>query len=182
MKLILTLSWTAVPGRIIQKERSPFAKFLASGLALSIVLSTPSILASQIEKSVARVSARAAVPKSKHHPRENTYMKRKWGVEILFVRESSAGYMLEFRYKVLDPAKAGPLFERQTKPLLTHVKSGATMIVPTPAKTGALRNSNKPKAGHTYWMFFANPGKLVKPGDQVNVAIGDFHADGIVVR
>ena len=109
-------------------------------------------------------------------------MKRKWGVEVIFVRETSAGYMLEFRYKVLDPEKAKPLFERQTKPLLMHAKSGATLIVPTPAKTGALRNSNNPKAGNTYWMFFANPGKLVKPGDQVNVAIGDFHADGIVVR
>ena len=43
------------------------------------------------------------------HPREKTYMKRKWGVEILFLRETAAGYMLEFRYKVLDPAKAAPL-------------------------------------------------------------------------
>ena len=94
-------------------------------------------------------------------------MKRQWGIEILFVRQTSAGYMLEFRYKVLDPEKAAPLFDRQTKPLLTHAKSGAKLIVPTPAKTGALRNSNPPLADHDYWMFFANPGKLVEPGDLI---------------
>ncbi|MBI1424636.1 MAG: hypothetical protein GC149_14410 [Gammaproteobacteria bacterium] len=117
-----------------------------------------------------------------HHPREKTLMKRQWGVEVLFVRQTSAGYMLEFRYKVLDAEKARPLFERQTKPLLTHVKTGARLIVPTPAKTGALRNSNPPHAGKTYWMFFANPGKLVKPGDHVNIDIGAFHADELVVQ
>jgi len=141
-----------------------------------------STIAGQANDSLALVSAKTDTSKSKHHPRENTYMKRKWGVEVIFVRETSAGYMLEFRYKVLDPEKAKALFERQTKPLLTHTKTGAKLIVPTPAKTGALRNSNTPKAGTTYWMFFANPARLVKPGDQVSVAIGDFHADGIVVR
>jgi len=118
----------------------------------------------------------------KHHPRDSTYMKRKWGVELMFVRATSAGYMLEFRYKVLDANKAKPLFERQIKPLLTHVKTGAKLIVPTPAKTGALRNSNPPKIGKVYWMFFANPGKLVKPGEAVNIDIGDFHANGLIVE
>lgn len=118
----------------------------------------------------------------KPHPREKTLMKRQWGVEVVFVRQTSAGYMLEFRYKVLDAEKAKPLFERQTKPTLTHVNSGARFIVPTPPKTGALRNSNPPLADHTYWMFFANPGKYVKPGDLVTIEIGDFVAKNIIVE
>jgi hypothetical protein len=116
-----------------------------------------------------------------HHPREKTYMKRKWGVEFLFLRETAAGYMLEFRYKVLDPMKAAPLFVRKTKPVLTHVRTGRQLTVPVPAKTGALRNSDPPLADHTYWMFFANPNKLVKPGDRVNLQIGDFAVEGLVV-
>jgi hypothetical protein len=98
------------------------------------------------------------------------------------VRSTAGGYMLEFRYKVTDPEKAKPLFKRQTKPMLTHVDSGARMVVPTPAKTGALRNSNPPLAGHTYWMFFANPAKFVQPGEQVSIEIGDFLADNLVVQ
>lgn len=116
------------------------------------------------------------------HPREKTYMKREWGIEVLFVRQTSAGYMLEFRYRVHDAEKAGPLFERKTKPMLTHIDSGARFVVPTPPKTGALRNSNPPLADHTYWMFFANPGKFVKPGDTVSIEIGDFVARNIVVQ
>jgi hypothetical protein len=126
-------------------------------------------------------SATSAIPAPKH-PREMTYMKRQWGIEILYVRQTAGGYMLEFRYKVLDAKKAEPLFLRQTKPLLTHVESGAKLIVPTPAKTGALRNSNPPLADHTYWMFFANPGKLVQSGEHVNIEIGDFLVEGLVVQ
>lgn len=109
-------------------------------------------------------------------------MKRQWGIEILYVRTTAAGYMLEFRYKVLDPEKAKPLFQRQSKPQLTHEKSKSTLIVPTPAKTGALRNSNPPLANHIYWMFFANPGKLVQPGEQVTIKVGDFIAERITVQ
>jgi hypothetical protein len=116
-----------------------------------------------------------------HHPREKTYMKRKWGVEILFLRESVAGYMLEFRYKVLDPGKAAPLFVRKTKPVLTHVRTGKRLTVVEPATTGALRNSYTPLADHTYWMFFTNPNKLIKSGDRVNLQIGDFAVEGLVV-
>lgn len=117
-----------------------------------------------------------------HHPREKTYIKRKWGIETLFVRETAAGTMLEFRYKVLDSNKAKALFIRKTKPILTHVRTGLELVVPTPAKTGALRNSDVPLANHTYWMFFSNPGRIVKPGDLVNITIGEFAIEGLVVE
>jgi hypothetical protein len=123
-----------------------------------------------------------APPERVYHPRANTLMKRQWGIEPMYVRQTAAGYMLEFRYKVLDAEKARPMFERRTKPLLTHAESGTKLIVPTPAKTGALRNSNPPLAGHTYWMYFANPGKLVKPGEHVNIEIGAFRLEGAVVK
>jgi len=117
-----------------------------------------------------------------HHPRDNTFLKRQWGIEIMHVRQAAAGYMLEFRYKVLDAQRAQALFERQTKPVLTHLESGAMLIVPTPAKTGALRNSNPPTSGKVYWMFFANPGKLVERGDHVNIEIGEFLVEKLVVQ
>lgn len=165
------------------RNKQPLARFLASGLAL-IIAFAPGVNA-RAQDGLAKdkdVVATAVSPERVHHPREKTFMKRQWGVEVLFVRQTSAGYMLEFRYKVLDAEKAKPLFDRQIKPVLTHAESGATLIVPTPAKTGALRNSNPPLPGHTYWMFFANPGKLVKPGEHVNIQIGDFLAEGVLVQ
>jgi hypothetical protein len=133
-------------------------------------------------KTTTKNTTSKSTPKHASRPRDKTFMKREWGVEVMFVRSTSAGYMLEFRYKVLDPVKAKPLFERRIKPVLTHEKTGAKMIVPTPPTTGALRNSNPPRAGKIYWMFFANPTRLVKAGDKVDIAIGNFHADGIVVQ
>jgi hypothetical protein len=156
---------------------------LAAGLVMSAAVVPAHRAWAEGESSHASISAdavetRVAAP----HPRTKTYLKRRWGVEVMYVRQTAAGYMLEFRYRVLDAEKAKPLFERQTKPILTHAESGARLIVPTPAKTGALRNSNPPIAGNTYWMFFANPGKLVQPGQHVDVEIGDFLAKGLVVQ
>jgi hypothetical protein len=158
------------------------SRSLAGVVAVVAVFFAPASEARALEGQ-ARVSrATAASAEPARHPREKTFIKRRWGVEVMDVRQTAAGYMLEFRYRVLDAEKAKPLFERQTKPALTHTETGAKLIVPTPAKTGALRNSNPPIAGRTYWMFFANPGKMVKPGHHVNIEIGEFRVDGLVVK
>ena len=157
-----------------------FLKGSLLALVIGAFLAAPDASATG-ETEEANSRATSAAPQAPH-PREKTLMKRQWGVEVMFVRQTSAGYMLEFRYKVLDPEKAKPLFERRSKPTLTHVESGATFIVPTPPKTGALRNSNPPLADHTYWMFFANPGKFVKSGEHVNIEIGEFMVEGLVVQ
>ena len=170
-------------------RKGPLAGFLAGGLALTVALgpAREAGAAGAEAKTPASVSASLASttgvsPERPRHPREKTHLKRRWGVEVMDVRQTAAGYMLEFRYRVLDAEKAKPLFERRTKPVLSHAESGAKLVVPTPAKTGALRNSNPPIAGRTYWMFFANPGKLVKPGNHVSVEIGEFRAGDLIVQ
>lgn len=167
----------------IGSTTKPLASLLVGGFALIGTFGLAPATWALNEADQDAVTVATAAPSERvHHPRENTLMKRQWGIEPMYVRQTAAGYMLEFRYKVLDAEKAKPLFERRTKPLLTHAESGTKLIVPTPAKTGALRNSNPPLAGHTYWMYFANPGKLVKPGEHVNIEIGDFRLEGAVVN
>jgi hypothetical protein len=182
-----TRAWHTKPGPCNRKpkgwNRISLAGLFAGGLVLTAtLLPATGLLAGETPGVEVLALADTTSPAQSPHPRTKTFMKRQWGVEVLFVRQTAAGYMLEFRYKVVDVDKASPLFLRQTKPMLTHVETGARMVVPTPAKTGALRNSNSPLAGHTYWMFFANPGKLVKQGEHVNIEIGDFLAEKLVVR
>jgi hypothetical protein len=105
-----------------------------------------------------------------------------WGVQVESVRSTAAGYMLDFRYRVVDPEKAKALFRRQTKPYLIDQETGARFIVPSPPTTGPLRSSNTPKPNRTYFMFFANPGGLIKRGRQVTVVIGDFRAENLIVQ
>jgi hypothetical protein len=133
----------------------------------------------------AKESAKNEVSKpsvKRETPGHKTYMKRTWGVEVMWVREASAGYMLEYRYKVLDAEKAKPLFDRQIKPELIDEKTGGRIGVTTPAKIGALRNSNLPVEGKTYWMFFTNPGRTIKPGDAVSIQIGDYLQEHLIVQ
>jgi len=124
----------------------------------------------------------APAPSVRPHPRRATLVKRRFGIDVIGVRLTAAGYMLEFRYRVLDPERARPVFKRQTKPVLVDEQTGGRFHVPTPPTVGPLRNSNQPLAGHTYWMMFANPGRFIKPGQRVSVVIGDLRVEHLVVE
>jgi hypothetical protein len=114
-------------------------------------------------------------------PAEETVsnLAERWGVEVVALRLTGANYMLDFRYRVLDPEKAAELFERANKPVLIHHETGSELEVPRPAKTGPLRPTNPPEAGRVYFMLFSNPG-MVEAGDEVTVRIGDFEAEVVV--
>lgn len=109
-------------------------------------------------------------------------MEEQWGVKVLAIRLSAEGYMLDFRYRVLNPEKAAPLFDRKIKPHLVDQATGATMAVPEPPKVGALRTTRKPQPDRTYFIMFANPGRHVQKGRMVTVVIGGFRAENLVVE
>lgn len=130
--------------------------------------------------SPAKPYAAHGVPTS--HRSEMWYAAR-YGVDHLQVRTVSSGISLEFRYHVLDPDKAHVLGDKNSKPYVTDWKSGRQLTVPTMEKIGQLRQQvTRLEAGREYWMVFANPGKLVKPGDKVDVVVGAIHLDGLIVE
>ena len=93
-------------------------------------------------------------------------------IAITSVRWSAAGYMLDVRYRILDVDGAWAAFNRRQRPVLHHAASGATLIVPAPAYVGPLvQTSERPKPDRIYFMFFANPGRLVQPGDTVTLSL-----------
>ncbi len=107
---------------------------------------------------------------------------QQWGIEVTSIRLTANDHMIDFRYRVLDPVKAKELFVRQNHPALIDQKTGKVLAVPETAKIGPLRNSDTPKQGKIYWMFFGNAGYLVNAGDQVTVVIGEFRAENLVVE
>lgn len=107
----------------------------------------------------------------------------KWGVRVIGIHSTAAGYMLDFRYRILDAKKAAPILNRKTKPELIVEKDNRVLRVPVTSKLGPLRQSAKfAKENRNYFMFFANPGKLVQRGDKVTVVIGDFKAEHLTVN
>jgi hypothetical protein len=106
-----------------------------------------------------------------------------WGIDILGIRWSAAGYVLDFRYRVHDAEKAAPLLVHQIKPHIVVEKNGAKLGVPRSPKIGSLRSSSRNvKPNRNYYVLFANPGRMVAVGDKVTVEIGEFKASHLVVQ
>jgi len=115
-------------------------------------------------------------------PAQAQLLADQYGIEVMSLRLSSAGYMADFRYRILDPAKAAPLMDKSVKPYLLDPASGAKFTVPTYAKVGALRAvTAAPLANRTYFILFSNAGRYLEPGSTVTVVIGDIKLENIKV-
>ena len=126
------------------------------------------------------VAGRAVAPL---RPDTALMLQDKWGIEITGLHMSGNGHLIDFRYRVLDPDKAGLLADVRYNPILIDQATGIQMKVPNTPKLGPLRQSAKRlEAGKIYFMLFANSGLLVKPGSRVTIAIGDFRVENLIVE
>jgi hypothetical protein len=104
-----------------------------------------------------------------------------WGVDSLSVKAVESGELIRFSYRILDANKARTLNDKAVNAFLIAPRAGLRLSVPSLEKVGQLRQSSTPEAGRLYWMAFSNPGRRVKRGERVNVVIGNFQAEGLVV-
>jgi len=110
-------------------------------------------------------------------------MAEEWGIKILSLRHTAADYMLDFRFRIVDGKKVQQIMNRKIKPYLIVERTGQKLQVPISTKLGPLRQAKTfAKADRNYFMFFANPGRLVKKNDKVTIVIGDFKVEHLVVE
>ena len=105
-----------------------------------------------------------------------------WGIDKLAVRETASGVLLRFSYRVTDSNKAQMLNDKNATPYLIDEQTGAVLQIPTMPKVGMLRQTASPANGLDYWMVFSNKGNFVKPGNHVDIVIGNFRANGLIVQ
>ncbi len=105
-----------------------------------------------------------------------------WGVDSLAVKSAESGEIIRFTYRIVDTEKAKALNDKKNEPSLIDPAAGVKLVVPSLEKVGKLRQSSTPEAGKVYWMAFSNKGGYVKPGHRINVVIGEFRADGLIVQ
>ena len=128
--------------------------------------------------------------KAKHSPYRSMKMTDKakkqylamWGVDKLRVSSTNSGNLIRFTYRVEDAVLAKMLLDRGETPYMYSPKAQAVLQVPVMDKVGPLRQAMSPKAGQEYWMVFSNKGNLVTQGDRVDIRIGSFRADGLMVE
>ena len=129
------------------------------------------------------VSATVRTNLARHVPMHaQMYYQGVWGVDSLTVKYTESGEMIRFSYRVVDPEKAATLNDKKAEPSLIDPQAGVKLVVPQMEKIGKLRQSSTPIAGKQYWMAFSNSGRRVRPGDRVDIVIGSFHANGLVVE
>jgi hypothetical protein len=110
------------------------------------------------------------------------YFERRYGIGQLRVSSISAGASLEFRCQVLDVEKAKALNDRRVAPVVIERKTGKKLSVAKTDSDGKPIQRVTPEAGQENRVVFGNPGRLVKPGNLVDLVIGTVHISGLIVE
>ena len=121
--------------------------------------------------SLAAVASPRALAQEEGAKQEPQSLEQQWGIKVAAIRLTASGYLLDFRYRVIDSAKASDVLKRGQQSYVIHETSGKKLSV-TNSKLGPMRQTAvKPAANRTYFVMFSNPETLVKKGDQVTVVI-----------
>jgi hypothetical protein len=96
------------------------------------------------------------------------------GIEIHGLRLSAHGYVLDLRYRVRDQARAAALLDPKKKVMLVDDVRHAQLGVPESPVIGGMRQTARNHVVYTdrdYFILFVNPGRAVRVGDRLQLAI-----------
>jgi hypothetical protein len=168
---------------VLNQKVGTIAAMLLAGLFAGSMVASPLSAQSTAENS----KPAANLTPYRNHPnrianREAAYYEAVWGIEDPTVKAVESGVILRFSYRVLDPEKAKTLNDKKLNPVLESPEKGLRLVIPSLEKVGQLRQAPKTiEPGKSYWMAFSNSGRLLKPGDRVDIVIGNFHAGSLPV-
>ena len=170
---------------MLKNSNFNLAKGLLAPVLLCSLFGSVAVAQSEQQPPAPAQSAPAATQRrlQNHRSQHATmYYESMWGVDSLRVKVAESGELIRFDYRVLDPEKAAALNDKKAEPELEDAEAGVKLVVPQMEKVGKLRQSSTPKMGMTYWMAFSNPTRVVKRGHRVDVVIGAFRANNLVVE
>jgi hypothetical protein len=170
-------------------KKAILALFVGS-VAISNALSPPFQAKENTNVSVSGVAAVAtpngvpvpSIPASIKNGRAAERYRRLWGIDDIHVRSTASGSLIRFSYRVVDREKAKIFSDKRVTPLLIDEKTNLALQVPVMEKIGQLRQVATLQNGKEYWMAFSNKGRHVKPGDRVDLSIGNVRLEGLVVE
>ncbi|MEO8409008.1 MAG: hypothetical protein ABI478_00430 [Propionivibrio sp.] len=108
------------------------------------------------------------------------------GIRVTGFHLSAHGSIIDLRYRVLDTDKAASLLDSKKRVyLIDDAHGGAKLGVPESPVIGAMRQTARNHVIYTdrdYFILFVNPGKAVRVGDTLKLAVGDQTIDNLTVR
>ncbi len=119
-----------------------------------------------------------------HHPgKQSGQVLDQWGVEVLSLRTTSAGYFLDLRYRVLDADKAQSLTDvKKDAYVLDPLTQVRQEVADTPTAGKLRERGRRLIPDRVYSIVFANPGKRIVPGMKVTLVVGDLRLDNVEVQ
>lgn len=96
------------------------------------------------------------------------------GIEIQGLHLSAHGYILDMRYRVRDKGRAAALLDAKKRVYLVDDARQARLGVPESPVIGGMRQTARNHVVYTdrdYFILFVNPGRAVRVGDRLALAV-----------
>ncbi len=172
---------------MIAKSQFHLPQYLGVGLIAGAIAISTAAFGQSSQPATSNAKTAAGPTPTRYMPnrppkREAQYYTAVWGVDSFAVKSVESGELIRFTYRVVDGELAKALNDKKNEAYLISPKSRVKLVVPSLEKVGQLRQSSTPVEGNTYWMAFSNPGRPIKPGDRVDIEIGQFHVQGLLVQ
>jgi hypothetical protein len=97
-----------------------------------------------------------------------------YGIRLDGLHLSAHGHILDLRYRVIDPAKAALLLDARSRVYLIDGARNAKLGVPQSPVIGGMRQTSRNHVVYTdrdYFILFVNPGRVVRSGDTLKLAV-----------
>lgn len=121
-------------------------------------------------------SARASGdPLAGTRPASAVEIEERYGVQVTLVAVTAAGGLIDFRFRVTDPARASALLDPESLPVLV-AEDGTALRTSRPPEVDAL------EAGRVYFILYPNSGTALRRGDPVTVVFGELRLESQTVQ
>ena len=105
-------------------------------------------------------------------------LEQKYGIRLRLIGVTAAGGLVDFRYKIVDLAKARTLLEDHEKmPILAVEDSDILLRMPE-----SMMEHAELAEDQLYYAHYPNAAGIVRPGTRVSVLFGDLQVDPIAAK
>lgn len=103
--------------------------------------------------------------------------KEQYGIQVTLVAVTAAGGMVDFRFRVLDAAKAQAAFDDHANMPVLRVAGSDVQLAMAGQSHSMVFQPNK-----VYYLLYGNAGGAVRPGSLVTVRMGGLQLEPIAAR
>jgi hypothetical protein len=104
-------------------------------------------------------------------------IEAQWGIRITHIAVLADGGLIDFRFQVIDPDKAAPLFSLEGRPILIVEKTGQAVdsLYHPPM-------SHNIVAGQSQYFLYNDHGGAIQSGTPVSVLLGDLRLEHVIAK